>query len=115
MGVASDGGADSVITMTTTRRAETERVLGVDACRVGWVGVAIGHGLTHTYVAANIADLADRGRRQADILARVTVGPRRGSADGAQSCQRPPGHVNVKRGIPLAEITLVLGMSRSKP
>jgi len=86
--------------MTTTRRDETERVLGVDACRVGWVGVALGHGVTHTYVAANIADLADRalldgsvdvvavdmpiglpdrGRRQADILARVAVGPRRSS------------------------------------
>jgi len=86
--------------MTTTRRAETERVLGVDAGRVGWVGVALEHGVTHTYVAANIADLADRalldgsvdvvavdmpiglpdrGRRQADILARAAVGPRRSS------------------------------------
>jgi len=40
MGVTSNGGADSVITMTTTRRDETERVLGVDAClawaRFGW-------------------------------------------------------------------------------
>ncbi len=100
MGVTSDGGADSVITMTTTRRDESERVLGVDACRVGWVGVALGHGVTHTYVAANIADLTDRarldgsvdvvavdmpiglpdrGRRQADILARAAVGPRRSS------------------------------------
>ncbi len=86
--------------MTTTRRDESERVLGVDACRVGWVGVALEHGVTHTYVAANIADLADRavldgsvdvvavdmpiglpdrGRRQADILARAAVGPRRSS------------------------------------
>jgi len=100
MGVASGEGADSVITMTTTRRDENERVLGVDACRVGWVGVALGDGVTHTYVAANIADLADRarregsvdvvavdmpiglpdrGRRQADILARAAVGPRRSS------------------------------------
>lgn len=94
------GGADSVITMTTTRRDETERVLGVDACRVGWVGVALEHGVAHTYVASTIADLAaralldgsvdvvavdmpiglpDRGRRQADILARAAVGPRRSS------------------------------------
>jgi len=100
MGVAYGGGADSVITMTTARRHESERVLGVDACRVGWVGVVLSHGVTHTYVAANIADLADRagldgsvdvvavdmpiglpdrGRRQADILAREAVGPRRSS------------------------------------
>lgn len=46
MGVTSDGSADSVITMTTTRRDESKRVLGVDACRVGWVGVALGHGVT---------------------------------------------------------------------
>jgi len=100
MGVGVRRAADSVITMTTTRGDESERVLGVDACRVGWVGVALGRGVTHTYVDANIADLAnrarldgsvdvvavdmpiglpDRGRRQADILARVAVGPRRSS------------------------------------
>jgi len=100
MGVAYGGGADSVITMTTARRHESERVLGVDACRVGWVGVVLSHGVTHTYVAASIADLADRalldgsvdvvavdmpiglpdrGRRRADILVRAAVGPRRSS------------------------------------
>jgi len=46
MGVAYGGGADSVITMTTARRHESERVLGVDACRVGWVGVVLSHGVT---------------------------------------------------------------------
>jgi len=71
-------GADGVITSTTTRCAETEGMLGVDACRVGGVGIAIGHGVTHDYVGAKIADLVGRGRRRPDILAGVTVGPRRG-------------------------------------
>ncbi len=100
MGSSYDGVANKVVTNSTTPRHESERVLGGDACRGGWVGVALGHGVTHAYVAANIADLADRtrrdgsvdvvavdmpiglpdrGRRQADILARAAVGPRRSS------------------------------------
>jgi len=74
---------------------ESERVLGVDACKAGWVGLA----LTGLYCGANVAgtidelvEMADadgplavvavdipiglpnRGRRQADVLARKAVG-----------------------------------------
>lgn len=73
------------------------RVLGVDACKAGWVGVAPDHGDLRAYVASEIADLVaeaerdgpvgvvaidiplgmpDGGRRQADILARQRIGPR---------------------------------------
>ncbi len=71
------------------------RVLGVDACRAGWVGIAPGAG--RAYAAAEIGTLIelaerdgqldvvaidipiglpDRGRRAADLLARRRVGPR---------------------------------------
>ncbi len=74
------------------------RVLGVDACRAGWVGIALpGDGEPAGYaapfirdlVAAAMADgpldaiaidmpigLADAGRRQADVLARKALGRR---------------------------------------
>jgi len=74
------------------------RVLGVDACRAGWTGIALpGDGEPAGYtapfiqdlVAAAMADgpldaiaidmpigLADAGRRQADVLARKALGPR---------------------------------------
>lgn len=77
------------------------RVLGVDACRLGWVGVVldveaepVAH-LARTFgdvVAAADVDgvvdlvgvdipigLPDHGRRQADVLARARIGPRRSS------------------------------------
>jgi predicted RNase H-like nuclease len=75
----------------------TTRVLGVDACRAGWVGVAWSSGATSAFVAADIgrivalatADgpvgviaidipvgLADDTPRQADLLARNAAGPR---------------------------------------
>ncbi|UWP85076.1 DUF429 domain-containing protein [Dactylosporangium fulvum] len=78
----------------------TGRVLGVDACRGGWVGVALGGGATAAYVARTVAglvaaagadgDLAvvaidipiglpDTGRRAADVEARRLIGPRRHS------------------------------------
>lgn len=73
------------------------RVLGVDGCPTGWVGVVLGDGLEALF-GATIADLVeaaeaggplacvgvdipiglpDSGRRQADVLARQALGPRR--------------------------------------
>ncbi|HEX3390439.1 MAG TPA: DUF429 domain-containing protein, partial [Streptosporangiaceae bacterium] len=67
------------------------RVLGVDACRAGWVGIALSGGNAWAYFAPGIGELADRaaadgpvtviaidipigladtGRRAADVLAR---------------------------------------------
>jgi predicted RNase H-like nuclease len=72
------------------------RVLGVDACRRGWIAVAVEDAATSAYFAEDIqalvaqarADgplsvvavdmpigLADRGQRQADMLARAEIGP----------------------------------------
>ena len=74
------------------------RVLGVDACKAGWVGIALDD--ARAYVAATIGDLValaeaegpvevvgidmpiglpDRTRRQADVLARQAVGRLRSS------------------------------------
>jgi predicted RNase H-like nuclease len=74
-----------------------DRVLGVDACKTGWVGVALDGGATSVYIAATIVDLmsrveaggdiaviaidipiglADSGPRLADRQARQVVGPR---------------------------------------
>jgi predicted RNase H-like nuclease len=76
------------------------RVLGVDACKAGWVGVVLDDGGAAVHVAKTVAalvaavevdgDLAvigidipiglpDTGRRQADVLAYKLVGPRRAS------------------------------------
>jgi len=73
------------------------RVLGADACRAGWVGIALSDDGVRAYVHAEIdglvalalADgtlaaagidipigLADAGLRQADVLARRAAGPR---------------------------------------
>ncbi|WP_069385362.1 DUF429 domain-containing protein [Cellulosimicrobium cellulans] len=83
----------------------TDRVLGVDACRAGWVGVVLDDGAGDTtrveaYVATTIdavvaraserggldavavdipIGLPDAGRRRADILARAEIGPLRSS------------------------------------
>ncbi len=75
----------------------TERVLGVDACTAGWVGIALADQSTHAYVAGEFESLIaavqaegpldvvavdmpiglpDAGRRRADVLARAAVGPR---------------------------------------
>jgi predicted RNase H-like nuclease len=72
------------------------RVLGVDACKSGWIGIALSEGAVSAYAAAEIGGLVeeaaavgplaviavdipiglpDTGRRQADILARKAVGP----------------------------------------
>lgn len=72
------------------------RVLGVDACKSGWVGIALSEGAVSAYTAAEISGLVeeaaaggplaviavdipiglpDTGRRQADVLARKAVGP----------------------------------------
>ena len=72
------------------------RVLGVDACKSGWVGIALSEEAVSAYAAAEIGGLVeeatvggqlavvavdipiglpDTGRRQADILARKAVGP----------------------------------------
>lgn len=76
------------------------RVLGVDACKAGWVGIVLSGAAVRAYFAAGISDLAeqasssgpldliavdmpiglpDAGRRQADVLVRELVGPRRAS------------------------------------
>lgn len=73
------------------------RVLGVDACKAGWIGIALSQGILSAYTAAEIGTLMedasstgplsviaidipiglpDRGRRQADLLVRKAVGPR---------------------------------------
>ena len=75
-------------------------VLGVDACRGGWVGVLLESGVCHAMVGPTVEDvlttalaradvvtvgvdipigLPDIGRRRADELARLAVGPRRSS------------------------------------
>jgi predicted RNase H-like nuclease len=75
----------------------SERVLGVDACRSGWIGIALSGGDPQPYVAPTIRELAaqaaadgplrviaidipiglaDAGRRRADQLARGALGPR---------------------------------------
>jgi predicted RNase H-like nuclease len=77
-----------------------ERVLGVDACQAGWVGLTLHGDETQGFLASTISDLVDQaaadgpldavaidipiglpdeGRRQADVLARAAVGPRRSS------------------------------------
>jgi predicted RNase H-like nuclease len=78
----------------------SERVLGVDACRTGWVGVAIDDDGVSAYAAPDVSGLLavaeatgpltvvgvdipiglpDTGRRRADLLARGLIGPRRSS------------------------------------
>jgi predicted RNase H-like nuclease len=73
------------------------RVLGVDACRAGWVGITLSDTSVGAYVHAEISGLvglaaaagplavvgidipiglADAGLRQADLLARRAAGPR---------------------------------------
>ena len=73
------------------------RVLGVDACRAGWAGIALSGGAARAYFAPGIRELADRaaadgpllviaidipigladaGRRGADVLARQELGGR---------------------------------------
>ncbi|MDH2424963.1 DUF429 domain-containing protein [Sphaerisporangium sp. TRM90804] len=74
-----------------------ERVLGVDACKAGWVGIVLAKGCTSAHFAVSIGELValaeregelaavaidipiglpDAGRREADVLARRAVGPR---------------------------------------
>ena len=76
---------------------QTSRVLGVDACKAGWVGIALGDPEPRAYVAADIESLVrqaeqhgplgvvavdipiglpDHGRRLADVLAKKAIGPR---------------------------------------
>lgn len=73
------------------------RVLGVDACKAGWVGIVLSDGAAHPCFATAIGELTeqakvtgpldliaidmpiglpDAGRRQADVLARKLAGPR---------------------------------------
>lgn len=81
-----------------------KRVLGVDACKAGWVGVTIGvtigDGTVKAYLGSNIDTLVslarragelaavaidipiglpDRGRRRADVLAKAAIGSLRSS------------------------------------
>ncbi|MGW4468245.1 DUF429 domain-containing protein [Nonomuraea sp. NPDC004354] len=76
---------------------DDKRVLGVDGCRRGWVGIAVGAGAVAAYFATELGELVslaakdgeldvvavdmpiglpDRGRREADVLARRALGPR---------------------------------------
>jgi predicted RNase H-like nuclease len=76
---------------------ERYRVMGVDACRAGWVGIVLCAGESSAYVESEIEDLAaaaerdgpldaiavdmpiglpDAGRRAADMLVRQALGPR---------------------------------------
>ena len=78
-------------------RVTASRVLGADACRAGWVGIALSGDGVQVYVHAEIGGLvglavadaplavvgidipiglADGGLRQADLLARRAAGPR---------------------------------------
>ena len=73
----------------------SDRVLGVDACRAGWIGIALSGDRVDAYQTRTIADLVttaaaggelaviaidipiglpDNGRRQADVEARAAVG-----------------------------------------
>jgi predicted RNase H-like nuclease len=75
-------------------------VLGVDACKSGWIGIALSEGMLNAHSATGIGDLVeeassgglpdviavdipiglpDTGRRQADVLVRKAVGPLRAS------------------------------------
>jgi predicted RNase H-like nuclease len=77
-----------------------ERVLGVDACKTGWVGITLEGREARGHLASNIDELVgqaategpldavaidisiglpDKGRRKADELARAAIGPRRSS------------------------------------
>src|SRR3974390_1401368 len=72
------------------------RVLGVDACRRGWIAIALEDAVTDAYFAEDVQELVsraeaggpvavvaidmpiglpDRGQRQADVLARAAIGP----------------------------------------
>ncbi len=76
------------------------RVLGVDACKRGWIAIAVEDGVTDAYFAEDIQTLTsraqadgplgvvavdmpiglpDRGQRRADVLARAAIGPLRSS------------------------------------
>jgi predicted RNase H-like nuclease len=78
----------------------SERVLGVDACKHGWIAIAVEDGVTGAFFAEDIEmlmtraqaggplaviaidmpiGLPDRGQRQADVLARAAIGPLRSS------------------------------------
>ncbi|WP_214321443.1 DUF429 domain-containing protein [Nonomuraea sediminis] len=73
------------------------RVLGIDGCKRGWIGIAVQGKLAHAYFAPRIGELVsaatqdgeldvvsvdipiglpDRGRREADVLARQAAGAR---------------------------------------
>src|SRR5688500_16722963 len=77
-----------------------QRVIGVDACKAGWVGIALGTESQSGYFAADIGSLVDlaaqdgpldvvaidmpiglpdHGRRTADIMAKAAIGPLRSS------------------------------------
>ena len=77
-----------------------QRVMGVDACKAGWVGIALGPEVPSGYFATDIGSLVvlaaqdgpldvvaidmpiglpDHGRRTADIMAKAAIGPLRSS------------------------------------
>jgi predicted RNase H-like nuclease len=76
---------------------DTDTVLGVDACRMGWVGIAWSESGVRPYLARTIAELVEQAgevaviaidmpiglpdttRRRADVLARELIRPRQSS------------------------------------
>jgi predicted RNase H-like nuclease len=83
--------------MVTVARNDRDRVLGIDACKGGWVGVVLAGGTVSAHFSPSIADLVtglgdpatigvdmpiglpDAGTRQADLLVARALGPRRAS------------------------------------
>ena len=84
-------------------------MLGIDACKTGWVGIALSQEALGAYAAAEVSDLVehagsdgplsviaidipiglpDTGRRQADLLVRNAVGLRWASVFIHRSARR---------------------------
>jgi predicted RNase H-like nuclease len=97
-----------------------DKVLGVDACRTGWVGVVPDPGRTAAFFARTIAELvaaadvggevavvaidmpiglADSGRRRADLQARQAAGARRSSVflTPVRAALQAPDHATAVR------------------
>ncbi len=82
-----------ISTVFATARSLANPVLGVDACKSGWVAIRLGPSVTAHFaktidalptdvsvIAIDIPiGLPDRGRRTADVAARDLLGPRRSS------------------------------------
>lgn len=95
-------------------------VLGIDACKAGWVGVLVAGGTARIHVAQTVRALAedadaqawaavvavdipiglpDAGQRAADVLARRRVGPRASSVftTATRAALKAPSHAEAVR------------------